>query len=315
MPDEGGGPDFFCVGMQKTGTLWLYESLHQCPGFWMPPIKELHFFDRDFFESDARVTVDAGNLRRSREIVSGSPTGPLPRGLLYADPRNQKRDQHFAGAWIRMALNGYRLEDYRALFGAKDSSVSADVTPSYSALSVREIEPVRAAFPRLKIVIIVRDPIDRAWSSFNMYIRRQLMPGDKRTRGSFSRALEERATPEALGRFMSLHETRQRSFPSISFNRWVSVFGALQVHVTFFQDIFSRPAGVLEDICTFLDVDIGSPPVPAQNFKEKVPRAEMTDVHREFLYDYFREEYRVMLALFPDKTRKWLRVKPGTCPA
>src|SRR5438128_11210161 len=40
------GPDFSCVGPQKTGTGWLYQQLEPHPDFWMPPIKELHYFDQ-----------------------------------------------------------------------------------------------------------------------------------------------------------------------------------------------------------------------------------------------------------------------------
>ncbi len=38
-------PDFLCVGAQKAGTTWLYQQLDSHPDFWMPPIKELHYFD------------------------------------------------------------------------------------------------------------------------------------------------------------------------------------------------------------------------------------------------------------------------------
>ncbi|PYL65054.1 MAG: hypothetical protein DMF20_09435 [Verrucomicrobia bacterium] len=38
-------PDFLCVGAQKGGTSWLYHQLNFHLDFWMPPIKELHYFD------------------------------------------------------------------------------------------------------------------------------------------------------------------------------------------------------------------------------------------------------------------------------
>ena len=38
-------PDFLCVGSQKGGTSWLYGQLACHPDFWMPPVKELHYFD------------------------------------------------------------------------------------------------------------------------------------------------------------------------------------------------------------------------------------------------------------------------------
>src|SRR5262245_10957802 len=39
-------PDFLCVGAQKGGTTWLYWQLDSHPDFWMPPVKELHYFDK-----------------------------------------------------------------------------------------------------------------------------------------------------------------------------------------------------------------------------------------------------------------------------
>ena len=39
-------PDFLCVGAQKAGTSWLYHQLNSHPDFWMPPIKELGYFDQ-----------------------------------------------------------------------------------------------------------------------------------------------------------------------------------------------------------------------------------------------------------------------------
>ncbi len=39
-------PDFLCVGAQKGGTSWLYQQLASHPDFWMPPIKEVRYFDK-----------------------------------------------------------------------------------------------------------------------------------------------------------------------------------------------------------------------------------------------------------------------------
>src|SRR6266478_1414402 len=39
-------PDFLCIGAHKGGTTWLYQQLDSHPDFWMPPIKELHYFDQ-----------------------------------------------------------------------------------------------------------------------------------------------------------------------------------------------------------------------------------------------------------------------------
>src|SRR6478752_7618100 len=43
---HGARPDFLCVGVHKGGTTWLYQQLDYHPDFWMPPLKELHYFDQ-----------------------------------------------------------------------------------------------------------------------------------------------------------------------------------------------------------------------------------------------------------------------------
>src|SRR5438270_8769299 len=51
------GPDFCCIGAQKAGTGWLYEQLRSHPDFWMPPMKELHYFDRPARSRQRSLTV------------------------------------------------------------------------------------------------------------------------------------------------------------------------------------------------------------------------------------------------------------------
>ena len=40
-----GLPKFLCIGAQKAGTSWLYAQLQSHPEVWMPPVKELQFFN------------------------------------------------------------------------------------------------------------------------------------------------------------------------------------------------------------------------------------------------------------------------------
>jgi hypothetical protein len=38
-------PDFIVIGASRSGTTWLYHALLHHRQVWVPPIKELHFFD------------------------------------------------------------------------------------------------------------------------------------------------------------------------------------------------------------------------------------------------------------------------------
>ena len=49
-------PHFLCIGSQKAGTSWLFEQIRQHPDIWMPPIKELHYFDHLYCEENRKWT-------------------------------------------------------------------------------------------------------------------------------------------------------------------------------------------------------------------------------------------------------------------
>ena len=55
------GPDFICIGLQKAGSRWLYEQLREHPDFWMPPIKELRFFNGNV-DKEANLRVVRASL-------------------------------------------------------------------------------------------------------------------------------------------------------------------------------------------------------------------------------------------------------------
>src|SRR6476659_2320083 len=108
------GPDFLCIGAQKAGTGWLYEQLRSHPDFWMPPVKELHYFDR--FWRSPRVSA-AEKRRTARRNARG------------------ERDERLLSDRERVcALSEIDLPGYAEPFDPKDKLLSGDITPGYSTL-------------------------------------------------------------------------------------------------------------------------------------------------------------------------------------
>src|SRR4029079_17348643 len=63
------GPDFLVIGAQRAGTTWLHRVLRQHPALWLPPVKELHYFDklnrtRTWLDAKERSRVIYRNLER-----------------------------------------------------------------------------------------------------------------------------------------------------------------------------------------------------------------------------------------------------------
>src|ERR1700751_3860857 len=112
-------PDFICIGAQKAGTGWLYEQLRAHPDFWMPPVKELHYFDRDWRKPRPEAQNRFENALR--------------------DARDE-RDGTFIGRAIDLfRRQGMSLPGYTELFDPAADLITGDVTPGYSILPEERI--------------------------------------------------------------------------------------------------------------------------------------------------------------------------------
>src|SRR5690606_22158077 len=184
-------------GAQKGGTRWLYDQLQLHPDFWMPPIKELHYFDR---RAPSPASV---NLRdRAVEDIARANRRQAELALRPLD----RRDIDFLDAYVRMRWWWKDLDAYGRLFALKGDRLSGDVTPDYSALGERMIARVMRRFPRAKVVFIARDPVERAWSQLTMHMRR----------GTVERGLDARM----VNRLLRERFVAARSYPSEIVARW-----------------------------------------------------------------------------------------------
>src|ERR1700756_3579440 len=133
FPTRGAGPDFLCIGAHKAGTTWLYQQLDSHPDFWMPPFKELHYFD---------------------QLASVQPAS--------SPPCRNERDLRFLESIKSLSAKPYMdLEHYARLFEPKGSLLSGDISPNYSTLSNEVIRRVVGYFPNLKVIFLARDPVER----------------------------------------------------------------------------------------------------------------------------------------------------------
>lgn len=271
----GSGPDFLCVGMQKGGTQWLYDQLRSHPDFWMPPIKELHYFDRG--------PRERRNLRRSRRFLS------KVRNWNY-------RDLAFfrAAAWI--SWRDIDLDEYARLFDLKGRRLSGDITPGYSTLDESTIEAIVKHFPGLKVVLFIRDPVDRFWSAFSMGVR-----GNKLK-------LTTADDWDQIREIVSRPDMRARSYPSEIAARWRRFVPSERFAVYFFDDLAADPAGLRDRIIRFLGADPGEQSVgraPSFNRKALDIKQPMSETIRARLAEHFAGELRACADAFGGPARKW----------
>jgi hypothetical protein len=67
-------PDFLVIAPPKTGTSWLFENLRRHPQIYMPPVKELRYFDSKWRRRD--LAWYAAQFARARNRVAGEASPP-----------------------------------------------------------------------------------------------------------------------------------------------------------------------------------------------------------------------------------------------
>lgn len=197
-------PNFIVIGAAKAGTTALYWYLAEHPAVFMSPVKETNYF--------AYGVDDQGRP-------------------LFGDP-----DIH------RFPVRS--LAEYEALFtGAGDAVAIGEASTMYlecpqSAARIREL------LPAARIICGLRNPVDRAYSDYQMYLRnrgRRLEPGRDLVPSA------PWAQPDShwmrIGRY---HEQLARYFDA---------FPREQIHVFLFDDLKRNPLGVVQDLYRFVGVD------------------------------------------------------------
>lgn len=239
-PDLRAVPSFIGIGMAKSGTSWLDVALRHHPQLWMPPLKELHFFD-DYFKlvrkGDPSRYFSAGRFSRAR----------WRRYLVSETKRALRHPSGAAWAWRFLAMER-NFDNYARLFAPAKGRVCGEITPDYAVLDAADIRAIRERFPWLKIVLVLRNPVERAWSHAKMQLaaRRDREVAD--------------IPAEELERFLFEDEgvAARACYASILAN-WNAAFGREQVFVALYDEIRVSPLPLMRRLFRFLGVDSDVP--------------------------------------------------------
>jgi hypothetical protein len=282
------GPDFICIGMQKAGTIWLYDQIGNHPDIWQPPIKELHALT-----SNPTERTVAGFMRRHDADPDRLNEQRIERGRRTLD----EADVAFVRTLATMTDKPPRLDAYAELFAAKRERLSGDITPGYSSLNVETIKTVAETFPETRIVFLAREPVDRAWSYVSMNVRRKTSDRDATVR------IDDWSSLEAM---FAERKTSIRSHPSAIVRRWQPHFGD-RFGLFFFDDLRDDAHGLRRRVGAFIGVDPGRfEDLPAEhNRKSARKKVEMSDEIRERLVAHFAREIRRSAEELGGRAREW----------
>lgn len=142
------------------------------------------------------------------------------------------------------------LESYAAHFADAGSRLAGEATPNYLSDPGAPAR-IREAVPNAKLIVVLRDPVTRAWSHYWHQVRGGI------ERRSFERAVdiepERIASGDADDFERFTYTTRGRYIDGIE--RFALLFGRESILVMFMSDVVSRPGSAVEQLSGFLGVN------------------------------------------------------------
>jgi hypothetical protein len=215
------GPDFIGVGAPRSGTSWIYEVLSRHSALWLPPVKELHYFDE-----------------------------PVKSKRYY----RYLRMRLISGLWIKRPLSRFDLRYfigkrsdawYCSLFQPARSRglLTGEITPAYCTLDEASLRHVRTLNPEVRLIYIMRDPVMRSWSAV---VKRRQTHGVPRI-----------ANDEDAIEYAKTEAVKKRSSYLESIERFERVFAREQIFYGFYEQLADNPQGLVTNLLTFLGVDPG----------------------------------------------------------
>ena len=206
---EGGLPNFIIVGVAKAGTTSLFHYLAQHPDIYMSPVKEPRFF----------------------AFEAGPPEFRGPR-----DEQVRKRATR-------------TLDGYRRLFGGVRGERAVGEASVVYLPHRGSAAAIARRIPDAKIVALLRDPVERAYSAYLYYRRDGIEPC-----ATFEEALAAEPRRIRDGWYYHWHY-RDQGFYHRNLADYYDHFPAERIRVFLHDDLHRDPHGTLGDVFRFLDVD------------------------------------------------------------
>lgn len=293
-------PEFLGIGAARAGTTWLSKVLSAHPNVWIPRVKELHYFTRSKKYSGPSHLSDPHLIRRF--FGNEAHHKKYRHKVIKSLASNVFRPSVSKLRWDCNYLFGKPCDRwYGTLFSQGEGKLKGEITPRYSALETNDIERLKEFIPGIKLIFVVRNPIERAWSLLRYHEQRRR---NKLSQLDVSLMLDLANDPSI---------TEQSDYEKI-FDRWEAVFPESQFLVLFYDDIVEFPEKVIRRLSEFLSLS-------ERGFREsnyihnrKVNAARGGTMPKE-LEAFLIEQYKPMIerlsSKFGGRYTEWLNVYSG----
>jgi hypothetical protein len=133
------------------------------------------------------------------------------------------------------------IDWYRNLVDTSTSSVEGEITPAYAILAPERIRQCHIHFPRIRLIYLIRNPMERAWSSALMALKRA-----------------EMTTSEASDQWFVDHfnsaGSRARGDYAGCIASWRRVYPENQLLIGTYDVLRDDPRRLVADVCAHLGI-------------------------------------------------------------
>lgn len=188
------------------------------------------------------------------------------------------------------------LHYYTRRFVPAGNRVKGEITPDYSNLSPEMIRFIRRVMPDLKLVYLIRNPVERAWSQ----AQREVLRARKRQ-------IHEVDPAEFYAHFNSADSRAHCDYVG-NMERWLAEYPKERLWVGFTHEIRERPEWVLAEVFRHLGVstDVDWETFPTQSEVNRRGKVPMPHAYREYLMDMYAGQMEQLHRIYGQRVERWI---------
>ncbi len=225
--------NFIGIGAQKAGTSWLFTNLLKLPDFSLLYIKELHYFDRS---TGYPSPNDLAKTRLVDRVFNYKWTAKAFIKITHLLIKGKFNEARWYYKWY---FSTYNDEWYLSLFTSKPF-ISGEISPSYAILKIEDIRRMHKLAPNAKLIMLLRNPIERAWSHYR-YLN-----------GTSESFRKKNTAISDIIHFMDSDRQELRSDYMTTIHNYCQVYDKDQIMIGFYDAILENPSKLLHQVVDFI---------------------------------------------------------------
>lgn len=272
------------LGAQKAGSSWARAYLHDDAHADFGPLKEYHIWDALTLPELAHYDFRGRSKVREyletvlRKLLNKGPGGESIRARLQRNP-----DAYF--------------QFFKTILETPGISVTGDITPAYSGLTVESLERIKCEFTKYNIttgvLFFMRDPVARCVSAVQMNRRKSYPHEGVSIIGNID---------EAARRYVVSNAAHIRSDYQFTVENMRKVFTGEHIYIGFYETMFdSKEVRRLSDFATVSY----RPSFATQKINQHQKTEYISSATKDYLRSELDEVYQYCARIFPETRSIW----------